>query len=249
MFVGIANFLSKFKPASTTLSKAENQYQQEIESGYPSNHCYKIKNNVLIPKYKLAARYKKIHKLLPEKFDSLAEIGCSKGFFVLSAEHFPHCRRGLGIDVDANSIKLCDWVKNQIQNTNAMFKKMQLHELAARIDEFGGPFQTVLILNTYQYLYFGSDFFPECYLNHDLIFRHLRKICSGRIIFNNRIDLQDCQNVAKIKEANEIQQANYTEQNALAIAANYFTVNRHGSIGKYPLFTLDANSHKSGCSL
>jgi hypothetical protein len=116
---------------------------------------------------------------------------------------------------------------------------MQLHELTSRIEEFGGPFQTLLILNTYQYLYFGSDRFPECYLDHDAIFSCLRKITSERIIFNNRIALEDCQNVKRIAEAPELARRNYSEEKALEAAARHFTVTRQGKIGKYPLLTLD----------
>ena len=99
-----------------------------------------------------------------------------KGFFIFSATTHPHCTRGLGIDVNAYDIEVCHWVKKTIGNTKAFFATMQLHELAPRIEEFGGPLQTLLILNTYQYLYFGSDSFPECYLDHDTIFNNLRKI-------------------------------------------------------------------------
>jgi len=241
MLVGIANTLTKLWPRSNKLKwVGENgEYQRYIELGYPSNHAYKIKNNTLIPKYKLATRYKKIRKLLPDYLTSLAEVGCSKGFFIFSATTYPHCTRGLGIDVNQYDIEVCNWVKKTIGNTRASFAKMQLHELAPRIEEFGGPFQTILILNTYQYLYFGSDSFPECYLDHDAIFSHLRKVCSQRIIFNNRIALEDCQNVKRIAESGEHHKKNYSEEKALEAASRYFTIKCHGKIGKYPLLTLD----------
>ncbi len=217
------------------------EYLRYITSSYPSNHTYKIKNNsVLKPKNQLETRYKKIRQLFPKHVTSLAEIGCSKGFFVFSASAMSHCTRSLGIDVNHYDIEVCRWVKETIQNKNTFFETMQLHELTPRIAEFGGAFQTVLILNTYQYLYFGSDAFPQCYLDHDAIFKNLREICSGRIIFNNRIALEDCQNVARIKQANETCQMNYSEEKALEAASKYFTVTRHGKIGKYPLLTLDA---------
>lgn len=182
---------------------------------------------------------KKLRKLLPNNLTSLGEVGCSKGFFVFSATMQPNCTRGLGIDVNQYDIDVCNWVKSTITNTRASFAKMHLHELASRLEELGGPLQTLLILNTYQYLYFGSDSFPECYLNHDAIFNHLRKICSGRIIFNNRIALEDCQNVTRIAQASEECKRNYSEEKALEAASKYFIVKQHGKIGKYPLYTLD----------
>jgi hypothetical protein len=243
MFVGIANALSRFRLwPRVNNAIANNEYQaylNYIEFSYPSNHTYKIVNDKLIPKHKLASRYKKIHKLLPKNLTSLVEVGCSKGFFVFSGSEFSGYTRGLGIDVNQYDIEVCRWVKEKIHNSNTTFEKMQLHELASRIDEFGGPFQTVLVLNTYQYLYFGSDAFPECYLNHDAIFQCLRSICSGRVIFNNRIALTDCQNVKRIAQAEQQCRMNYSEVQALAAASQYFTVTRQGKIGKYPLFTLD----------
>lgn len=241
MFVGIRNVLtglySRFNKPKFTGKNGE--YHRYIQLGYPSNHTYQIKNDKLIPSYKLASRYKKIKKLLPKNLTSLGEVGCSKGFFIFSATTHPHCTRGVGIDVNQYDIEICDWVKKTVGNTRTSFAKMQLHELTPRIDEFGGPLQTLLILNTYQYLYFGSDSFPECYLDHDAIFKNLRKICTQRIIFNNRIALEDCQNVKRISEASIESRANYSEEKALEAASRYFTVQKHGRIGKYPLITMD----------
>jgi hypothetical protein len=241
MFVGIANTLAKLCPfrKKPSIEGKEAGYIHHIEHGYPSNHTYCLTNDKLKPKYKLASRYKKIRQLLPKQLTSLAEVGCSKGFFVFSAGAYPSCTRALGIDVSPFDIEVCRWVKQQLNSTNTRFEKMQLHELTPSITDLGGPFQTLLIINTYQYLYFGSDSFPECYLNHDAIFNSLRKICSQRIIFNNRIALEDCQNVARINKASEECRENYSEEKALAAAAKYFTISKHGKIGKYPLFTLD----------
>jgi hypothetical protein len=241
MFVGIKKALNslftRFDQSNFTGKNSE--YHRYIKLGYPSNHTYQIKNNKLIPNYKLAARYRKIKKLLPKNLTSLGEVGCSKGFFIFSATLHPQCTRGIGIDVNPYDIEVCNWVKETVGSTRTSFAKMQLHELTPRIEEFGGPLQTLLILNTYQYLYFGSDSFPECYLDHDAIFKNLRKICTQRIIFNNRIDLADCQNGARIAEASDESKGNYTEEKALEAASKYFVVQKHGRIGKYPLITLD----------
>jgi len=242
MFVGLADKLSRVWPwlNKPKLEGKSGEYLSYITSSYPSNHTYKItRQGELKPKHKLAARYQKIRKLLPARVTSLAEIGCSKGFFVFSASVMPHCSRSLGIDVSHYDIEVCRWVKETLRNKNTSFEILQLHELTPRISEFGSAFQTVLLLNTYQYLYFGSDAFPMCYGDHDAIFRHLREICSGRIIFNNRIALEDCQNVERISQASKACQMNYSEEKALEAASKYFTVTRHGKIGKYPLLTLD----------
>jgi hypothetical protein len=244
MFIGIRNTLAKLLPFSNQRKSTniETNYIDYLEHGYPSNHTYRIKNNKLHPKYKLASRYKKIQKLLPANISSLAEIGCSKGFFIFEASSKPNFIRGLGIDIAPYNIEVCNWVKSLLGSNTTQFENVQLHEVAENIDAFHGPFQTVLILNTYQYLYFGSDPYPECYLDHDAIFRYLRKICSGRIIFNNRVDLADCQNVKCVEKSPLLSKANYSEKKALEAASKYFTIKRHGRIGKYPLFTFDVIS-------
>ena len=237
MFVGIIKKLADLwrNQPPKTLSE---EYEKYLCSGYPSNHTYKIRNGKLSPRYKLAKRYKKIRTLFPETLTSLVEIGCSKGFFVFEASHLHSCAKSLGIDVNGYDISVCRWVKEKLQNTRATFEKMQLHTLAEQIEAFGGPFQTVLILNTYQYLYFGSDTFFSCYLDNEKIFQYLRKICSGRIIFNNRMELHDCQNTKPISQSGK-RGKHYTEKNIVEAASRYFTVKNHGQIGKYPLLTMD----------
>lgn len=237
MFSGIKKSLSRWLPLADKAT-VMHAYEKYIRYSYPSNHTYKIVKGDLIPTAKLASRYKKIAKLLPNPLTSLVEIGSSKGFFVLSAAKHPTCVRSLGIDVNQYDIDVCEWLTQKLNVQKAKFAKMQLHELAENIQHFGGPFQVVLVLNTYQYLYFGSDNFPTCYLNHDSIFKCLRQICSGRVIFNNRIDLADCQNVKPIAQAGDTKR-DYTYEHALQAASTYFTVSDVGKIGKYPLLTLD----------
>ena len=215
------------------------EYTHYIENSYPSNHTYKIAKKKLIPKRKLAARCKKIDGLFPKKITSLLDLGCSKGFFVFSAANDPHCTRSLGVDVSSHDINVCRWVKQQIDSKHTHFEKIRLHNLAERIQEFGGPFQTILIQNIYQYLYFGSDPFPESYLDHEIIFKNLREICAERIIFNNRITLKDCQNAERIELAGSSYSQNYTEEKIRTAASKYFTIIEHGTIGRYPLWTLE----------
>lgn len=216
------------------------EYRKYAEKSYPSNHTYKISDQQLHPKCKLALRYQKIKKLFPKELTSLVDIGCSKGFFVLTAGQQLGATRNLGIDIDTYDIDFCHAVKKHLNATHANFALMQLHELAERIEEFGGAFQTVLIINTYQYLYFGSARSEVRYQNHDKIFQYLRKICAKRIIFNNRVNLEECQNTDNINNvANPLHRDEYNEQQIIESASRYFSVIQHGSIGRYPLWCMD----------
>lgn len=214
------------------------EYLDYARTSYPSNHTYKIRNRELNPLRQLAKRQKAIKKLLPHPLNSLLDIGSSKGFFVFDAVLNPDCERALGIDVNPYDIDFTNIIREHIRAMQAQFKLMRLHELADQIDQFGGPFQTVLINNQYQYLYFGSDTFPASYLDHDFIFQNLRRVCSQRVIFNNRLSLHDIQNDQQVEKSGNKKLA-YSEQSIYTAASKYFDVTKHGSLGGYPLWTLD----------
>ena len=119
------------------------------------------------------------------------------------------------------------------------FKQLQLHELADSINEFGGPFQTVLLVNSYQYLYFGSSRSPECYRDHETIFGLIRQVCSGRVLFSNRTELGELQRSCQAEAMKIGHQAHYTEEKILDAASRFFHVRPYGRIGKWPFWLLD----------
>lgn len=214
------------------------EYIEYAALAYPSNHTYKITQEKLLPKRKLKERYKQIRELLPSPLTSLVDVGCSKGFFVFAASEQASCSRSLGIDITDYDIHFCQQLKTYLKKSNTQFENLKLHELANRIDEFGGSFQTVLLLNIYQYLYFGSDRFADHYLDHQKIFQYLRTICHQRVIFSNRVNAADCQNEKWLALAGE-KSKDYSEEKILEAASQFFHVNKIGYIGRYPLWTLD----------
>lgn len=237
----LKSVLMKFIGKSTNHeSLFPEEYLKYASHAYPSNHTYKIEAHQLTPYRQLAHRYNAIRTLLPSPLTSLADIGSSKGFFVFAASEFPDCNRVLGIDINKYDIVFCQKLQNYLNNTCVQFQLLKLNELAENIQNFGGPFQTVLVINLYQYLYFGSDRSPCCYLDHNIIFKHLRTICSGRVIFNNRISLEHAQNEHWVKQA-YAQAKQYNEASIKDAASRYFRIKQHGYIGKYPLLTMDVN--------
>lgn len=234
----IKNLFVKKKPLTLA-----DKYHNYLQTAYPRNHTYHFWNNrgkiSVKPKRKLAKRYQKIYPLISKDLTSFADIGCSKGFFNFSINTFPNCERNIGIDIHQEDIDVCCWVKEKMKDTRIIFKKMQLHQLAEKIDELGGPFDTVLLLNTYQYLYFGSEGHKERYLDHDFIFKNLKTICGKQLIFNNRITLTDCQQQVKDIVVPVRYQKNYSAEKILTTAEKYFTVKKMGNIGRYPLFLMN----------
>lgn len=214
------------------------EYINYAEHEYPSNHTFKIHKTHLVPKRELYKRYRLIQRLYPKPLTSLLDTSCSKGFFVFDALQKISCIRTMGIDINEYDIRFCQTVKSHLKAQHAQFALLRLHELAERVNEFGGPFQTLLLINSYQYFYFGSAVSSFSYQSHEEIWDYLRMLCCGRIIFNNRINVRDCQNTDKVIEVPE-KAALYTESHLLQAASRHFSIERHGKIGKYPLFTMD----------
>lgn len=223
----------------TNLTSLSDEYRNYAENAYPGNHTYQLRNNLLVPKRDLAKRHKLIKNLYPKPLTSLLDVSSSKGFFVFDAVRESTCTRALGIDVNDYDIVFSNAVKQCTNAERTSFARLTLRELAEQIDTFGGPFQTVLLINSYQYFYFGSDTSPDAYNSHTEIFQHLSRVCSHRIIFNNRVNLEDCQNRQQVHDAPD-KAAHYSRLEIFAAASMYFNVKEHGKIGKYPLWTLDA---------
>ncbi len=226
------------KPALTP--RFTDEIAAYVADSYPRNHNYRIVNGQLRPNCRLSTRNRKLQRLIPASFSSLLDICCSKGYFVLSAAMQPQCERALGLDVIDRELEASRAVKAHLEVERASFERLRLHELAERIDEFGGPFEVAMLVNAYQYLYFGSMIDSSAYFSHDEIFRLIRTVCDGRLIFNNRTELHRCQDYCKEAAQREGHEHKYSTEQILDAASKYFTVNQCGRIGRYPLWSLDA---------
>src|SRR5262249_1649178 len=165
-----------------------------LSDSYPRNHTFAPVADRLVPHRKLAVRLAGLSRYYPSPLTSLLDLSCSKGFFVFHAAAQESCQRALGIDLSDECLAACRRLKTGfIRREHVRFERLTLPEMAARIDEFGGPFQTALLVNTYQYLFFGSTVAPAVGQDHCDIFRLLRSVCSGRLIFHNRLALADLQ--------------------------------------------------------
>ena len=216
------------------------EVERYVSNSYPPNHNYRVSNGKLKPSCKLAVRIKKLKPLYPQPLESLLDLSSCKGYFVISAAMQRTCRRALGVDIFDRDLEASKAVQRHVGADQAQFQALQLHRLAERIHDFGGPFQTALLVNTYQYLYFGSSRSPDCYSDHDRIFHLVREVCYGRVIFSNRVRFdqvqQYCQGVGKEKGLAE----DYCPDRILHAASRYFHVTDRGRIGRYPIWALDA---------
>ncbi len=230
----VAEPVTTFRPAISA------EIQSYLGNSYPNNHDYRVVNGKLVPRFKLCMRLRKLQPLYPKALTSLLDLSCCKGFFVLKAALEPRCERVLGIDIHQPDLDACQAVRAHLGLEHAQFQNLQLHELSEQIDQFGGPFQTTLLVNMYQYLFFGSDRSPDCYLSHDEILKQVRRVCSGRVIFNNRLEFDRLQDHCRAVAQQRGLEGEYTTERFLAAASKYFHVSQHGSVGRYPIFALDA---------
>jgi hypothetical protein len=151
------------------------------------------------------------------------------------------CRRALGIDVHRKDLDAAEAARNFLNADRATFGELRLHELADRIDAFGGPFQTVLMINCYPYFYYGSSRSRDRYLDHREIFRLLRCVCAERLIFSNRTELNVLPETPLAEaRATGHGEAIYNTSRILAAADEFFEVSQHGRLSRSPLWCLRA---------
>ena len=198
-----------------------------LRKEYPHNHIYRVGFGRLWPSLDLARRARKIEALYPPGLESLVDLSVSKGYFALHAGRRATRPRVLGIDVSAH-----------LELDNVRSEILRLHELGERLDEFGGPFQTVLAINMYQFLYFGSTTEPEHYESHDEIFELLRSVCSDTVVFSNCVSFERLPPWLKRRAEDQGRADDYVEASIRRAAEGYFAVEDRGMLGSRPLWKL-----------
>ncbi len=215
--------------------------QKFVRDSYPHNHTYTSLADRLVPQPKLAVRVSGLSRYYPAPLTSLLDLSCSKGFFVFHAAAQSTCERALGIDLSDECLDVCRLLKDRFANASRVnFARLTLPELSDRIHDFGGPFQTVLLLNTYQYLFFGSTVAPAVGQDHREIFRLLRRVCSGRLVFHNRLALDDLQSDPQERAAQGGTGALYTPEAIRQAAEEFFRVTALRRWLGRPVWLLDA---------
>jgi hypothetical protein len=223
------------------LASLPDQTKTFVRDSYPHNHTYTPLEDRLVPSRKLAVRVAGLARYYPAPLTSLVDLSCSKGFFVFHAAAQPTCGRALGIDLDDECLNVCRQLNTRFsQSERVRFARLTLPELAEQIGEFGGPFQTALLINTYQYLFFGSTVAPAIGHDHRGIFGLLRQICSGRLVFHNRLRFADLQSNPQERAAREGTARLYHPDAIREAAEEFFHVTRLRKWLGRPVWLLDA---------
>lgn len=133
-----------------------------------------------------------------------------------------------------------------LQVERASFHFATLKDVVEDPGRFGAPFQTVLIINCYHYLFWGSLLSPERFSDHDEILGGLARITTDSVIFSNPLVLGDCpESTREIAAREPDRAAEYTPERFNAAARHYFDIEEHGRITKRrPLRVLRVRNHQ-----
>ena len=184
-------------------------------------------------------RWQIVSKLYPQRVTSLIDIGCCRGWFVLQAAMRDECERAVGVDVVPGFVEAANAARDRIGLDNAEFHHAFLDDIAGDAGRFKTPFQTVLLINTYHYVYWGSYYSPRHWADHDYLLRTLAGICTDRLIFMGPTEVTDCPQDIKDRAAEHPEWAvDFTTDKFFEAARRYFEVTPASHIGLRPLYLL-----------
>jgi hypothetical protein len=156
----------------------------------------------------------------------------------MEAAQRPNCQISAGVDVNEPFISISNKVREYLDIKNVDFYFATLDELSSRPEAYGGPFQIVLIIGVYHYLFWGSHISPLSYHNHREILARLSQICTDRLIFSARLEVNMLPNGIKQKAKILGNKVRYNTADFLRSAEEFFEVHKAGYMGKYPLFVM-----------
>jgi hypothetical protein len=209
-----------------------------VSSSYPHNLDYRVVRGALKPRWKLRSRLGRFQALYPDPLDDLLDLSSSKGYFVLDAARRASCRRALGIDVHPPDVEASTAVAAHLGLDSASFLLTTLRELSKSIDDHGGPFRTVLLINTYPYLFFGSERSEATAHDHEELFRLLATVTAERLIFSNRVNLEVLPRHIQSRARDLQLDARYNEEQIRTAAEAHFEVQELRPVKRIPLWLL-----------
>jgi hypothetical protein len=207
-------------------------------SGYPRNHNYQIFTCCLMPGFRLYERMRLVSRAYSESLRSFLDIGCCRGFYVLDAATRLKCPLAVGIDIHEPFVSTAQKVVAHAGTANSHFHLTSLEDISRNPQQYGGPFQTVMLIGTYHYLFWGSSLCPTAYHSHDDILSRLASICTDRLIFSARVTMDQLPVNMQGKLNFSRNNVPYTPEAFLKSADKFFSVRHAGYLGVYPLLIM-----------
>ncbi len=216
----------------------DSQLNEQL-SGYPRNHNYRLVQDKLVPSFRLYERVRLIHSVLPRPLESFLDVGCCRGFYVLDAAQQPSCRVAVGVDVHPPFVELGRRVSQQMALTNTAFHVATLDQLTADPTAYQGPFQTILLIGTYHYVFWGSALSKVSFRDHREILGGLAQLCTERVILSGRLELDRLPDNIRAEAYASDRAHEYNTKTFVQRAEEFFNVRPAGFLGTYPLLILD----------
>jgi hypothetical protein len=177
--------------------------------------------------------------LYPKPLKSFIDIGCYRGIYDLDAASRPGCDISIGIDVYEPFIHTSNIVRAYLGLKNSSFYMASIDMVSTHPEDYGGPFQTVLLIGLYHYLFWGSKLCSDAYGSHHEIFQRLSRICTDRLIISGRLEIDHLPRTEKEKAKASRKFAQYNTDYFLRVAREFFEVHQVGSLSKFPLFIME----------
>jgi hypothetical protein len=235
--LGYRMFLWREGRSSCRASADEDRFNERV-IGYPSNHRYSIRGGRLVPGLQLYERWRRVEAALPERLDSLLDIGCCRGFYVLQAAHWPGCRLAAGIDVHEPFVSLSEEAARLLRMHNTAFHLATIDQIQEGLPDAARPFQVVLLLGTYHYIFWGSRLCDHALRSHERILACLANLTTDRVIFSGRLELDRLPSALKARARCSPEATVYNTDSFLRAAETFFDIHQAGFLGSYPLLVM-----------
>jgi len=240
--LSLRDWMSYLRRAAAFKTQTAGRPVHRIEKpvGDRTRHVYSIaEDGKLLTTSQLDQRCRIVERLYPQKLTSLLDIGCCRGWFVIQAALRPECERATGIDVVQGFIDAANEAKRLLKLDKVQFEHAFLDDVANDPRKYRTPYQAIVLLNTYHYMYWGSEYSPKQWADHDFLLRTLSQICTDRVIFMSPLEIDECPSMIADRARQHPDWAKeFTTERFLQVAARYFDVSFDTYLGLRPLYLM-----------
>ena len=121
-----------------------------------------------------------------------------------------------------------------------------LDQVAQTPKAYDGPFQTIVLIGAYHYLYWGSVRCGQAFLSHREILSRLAGLCTDRVIFSARLRIADLPEGLRSQALGSSAGEDFNAEAFLRTAEDFFQVRQAGYLGNYPAYVLSRQAQKVG---
>jgi hypothetical protein len=221
-------------------TKGKTVHKIDRPLGERTRHVYDVADGQALTTFQMDQRWQIVAKLYPERLTSLFDIGCCRGWFVIKAAQLDSCERAHGIDVVQGFIDSANEAAKLLNLADkAKFDYAFLDDVAGDPQRFRTPYQTIVLINTYHYMYWGSGYSDKHWPDHEYLLKTLASICTDRIIFMSPLEIDECpSDIARRAREHPEWAPGFTTERFLEVASRYFDVSPQGFLGVRPLYLM-----------